>query len=173
MKLEKKKEIVRNLNEKFLKSKVVILTDYKGLDVAKINDLRRKLSELEIEYKVVKNTLLIRAAEKTDSALIKDSFKGPSAIAMSYEDPVAPAKILTKFSEENKNFEIRIGVMNGKVMDLAAIKALAKLPSREVLLGQLLSTFCGVPTALVRLLNALPVQLLNVLQAIKDQKEAA
>jgi len=173
VKLEKKKEIVRNLNEKFLKSKVVILTDYKGLDVAKINDLRRKLSELEIEYKVVKNTLLIRAAEKTDSALIKDSFKGPSAIAMSYEDPVAPAKVLTKFSEENKNFEIKIGVMNGKVMDLAAIKALAKLPSREVLLGQLLSTFCGVPTALVRLLNALPVQLLNVLQAIKDQKEAA
>ena len=173
MKLEKKKAIVSDLNEKFLQSKVVILTDYKGLDVTQINDLRRKLGELEVEYKVVKNTLLIRAAEKTDSALIKDSFTGPSAIALSYDDPVAPAKVLTKFSEENKNLEIKIGVMNGKVIDLAAIKALAKLPSREVLLGQLLSTFCAVPTGLVRLLNALPVQLLNVLQAVKEQKEAA
>lgn len=173
MKLEKKKAIVSDLNEKFLQSKVVILTDYKGLDVTQINDLRRKLGELEVEYKVVKNTLLIRAAEETDSALIKDSFTGPSAIALSYDDPVAPAKVLTKFSEENKNLEIKIGVMNGKVIDLAAIKALAKLPSREVLLGQLLSTFCAVPTGLVRLLNALPVQLLNVLQAVKEQKEAA
>ena len=164
MKLEKKKEIVRNLNEKFLKSKVVILTDYKGLDVAKINDLRRKLSELEIEYKVVKNTLLIRAAEKTDSALIKDSFKGPSAIAMSYEDPVAPAKVLTKFSEENKNFEIKVGVLNGKVVDLEGIKALSSLPSREVLLSHVLSTMNAVPTSLVTALSDVPRRMLNVLQ---------
>lgn len=173
MKLEKKKEIVKDLNERFLRSKVVILTDYKGLDVEKINDLRRKLGEVQVEYKVVKNSLLIRASEKTDSELIKDSFKGPSAIAMSYDDPVAPAKVLTKFAEENKSLEVKIGVMGGKVLELNAIKALAKLPNREVLLGQLLSAFCGVPTAFVRVLSALPEQFLNVLQAIKDQKEAA
>ncbi len=173
MKLEKKKEIVRDLNEKLSRSKVVILTDYKGLDVTKINDLRRKLGEVDVEYQVAKNSLLIRASEKTDSELIKDSFKGPSAIAVSYDDPVAPAKVLTKFSEENKNFEIKIGVMGGKVLDPSAIKALSKLPSREILLGQLLGALGGVPTAFVRILSALPIQLLNVLQAIKDQKEAA
>ena len=173
MKLAKKKEIVKDLNAKFLKAKVVILTDYKGLDVAKINDLRRQLGEADVEYKVVKNTLLTLASEKTDSELIKDSFKGPSAVAMSYDDPVAPAKVLTKFMEENTKLEIKIGVMDGRILDLSAIKALAKLPDRDVLLAQLLSTFCGVPTSLVRLLSTLPGQLLNVLQALKEQKEAA
>ncbi|UCD31856.1 MAG: 50S ribosomal protein L10 [Desulfobacterales bacterium] len=173
MKLEKKKEIVRELKEKFARSKVVIVTDYKGLDVTTINDLRRKLGEVDVEYKVVKNSLLIRASEKTDSELIRDSFKGPSAIAVSYDDPVAPAKVLTKFAEENKNLEIKVGVLNGKVLDPNAIKALSRLPGREILLGQLLGALSGVPTAFVRILGALPVQLLNVLQAIKDQKEAA
>ncbi|UCD90506.1 MAG: 50S ribosomal protein L10 [Desulfobacterales bacterium] len=173
MKLEKKKEIVRELKEKFARSKVVIVTDYKGLDVTTINDLRRKLGEVDVEYKVVKNSLLIRASEKTDSELIRDSFKGPSAIAVSYDDPVAPAKVLTKFAEENKNLEIKVGVLNGKVLDPNAIKALSRLPGREILLGQLLSTFSGVPTAFVRVLSALPAQLLNVLQAVKSQKEAA
>ena len=173
MKLEKKKRIVEDLNEKFSRSKIVIVTDYKGLDVTTINDLRRKLGEVDVEYKVVKNSLLIRAAEETDKELITDSFKGPSAVALSYDDPVAPAKVLTNFSEENKKLEIKVGVMNGKVLDLSAIKALAKLPSREVLLGQLLGALSGVPTAFVRVLSALPAQFLNVLQAIKDQKEAA
>ncbi|UCD90421.1 MAG: 50S ribosomal protein L10, partial [Desulfobacterales bacterium] len=91
----------------------------------------------------------------------------------SYDDPVAPAKVLTKFAEENKNLEIKVGVLNGKVLDPNAIKALSRLPGREILLGQLLGALSGVPTAFVRILGALPVQLLNVLQAIKDQKEAA
>ena len=173
MRLEEKKQIVENLHERFSRSKVVIITDYKGLDVMNINDLRKKLSEAEIEYQVVKNTLLVRASEDTDVALIKDTFKGPSAIALSYEDPVAPAKILTEFASDNKKLEIKAGVMNGKALDPDAIKALAKLPSREVLLSQLLSTINGVPTQFVRVLNAIPQQLLNVLLAIKDQKEAA
>lgn len=173
MKLDKKKEIVKDLHEKFLRSKVVIVTDYKGLNVTTIDDLRRKLGEVEVEYKVVKNTLLVRASEETDKELIKDSFQGPSAVALSYDDPVAPAKVLTKFSQEHSNLEIKIGVMDGKVLDLDAIKALSKLPSREVLLGQLLGALGGVPTAFVRVLSALPAQFLNVLQAIIDQKETA
>ena len=86
MRIEKKKEIVKDLHEKFLKSKVVIVTDYKGLDVTTISDLRRKLGAEKIEYKVVKNSLLIRASEETDVALIKDYFKGPSAVALSYDE---------------------------------------------------------------------------------------
>ena len=105
MKLEEKKQIVENLHERFSRSKVVIATDYKGLDVMMINDLRSKLREADIEFQVVKNTMLVRASEDTDVALIKDTFKGPSAIALSYEDPVAPAKILTDFAKENKKLK--------------------------------------------------------------------
>jgi large subunit ribosomal protein L10 len=173
MRLDKKKAVVEELHEKFSRSKVVIITDYKGLDVAAVNSLRRKLRDVDVEYKVVKNTLLVRASEDTYAALIKDSFKGPSAVALSYDDPVAPAKVLSDFAKENEKLEIKIGVMEGKILDISAIKALSSLPSREVLLAQVLSAMNGVPTSLVSVLSALPRQFLNVLQAIKDQKEAA
>jgi len=173
LKLDEKKQIAKDLHEKLSKSKVVIVTDYKGLDVAMINDLRKKLREFEIEFKVVKNSLLIRASQETDAILIQDYFKGPSAVALSYDDPVSPAKVLTKFAEENDRLEIKAGVMDGKVLDTAAIKALSSLPSREALLGQLLSVMNAVPTAFVRAMNDLPNRLLNVLVAVKDQKEAA
>ncbi len=172
MKIDKKKKIVEDIHKRFSKSKVTILTDYKGLDVEKISKLRRKLNESEIEYKVVKNSLLVKASEDTDVALIKDNFKGPSAVVLSYNDPVAPAKILTEFAGEHEALEIKIGVMNGHVLDLSAIKELSSLPSREVLLSMVLSAMNGVPTSLVRALNDIPRRLLNVLQAIKEQKEA-
>jgi large subunit ribosomal protein L10 len=167
-----KQKVVEELHERFAKAKVAILTDYKGLDVAMLNTLRKQLREADVEYKVVKNTLLIRASEETDAALIKDLFKGPSAIALSYDDPVAPAKVLSKFAEGNDKLEIKVGVMGGKVMDPAQIKALADLPSREVLLGQLLSACNGVSTGLLRTMNAIPAQMVNVLNAIKEKKEA-
>jgi large subunit ribosomal protein L10 len=171
--LEEKKQIVGQLHEKFTNAAIVILTDYKGLDVAGMNLLRRKLREAQVEYQVVKNSLMARASEKTDVALIKDSFKGPSAIAIGYDDPVAPAKVLTEFSKENDKLEIKIGVMNDNVLNLDSIKALSTLPSREQLLAQVLSAINGVPTALVRALNDVPLRLLNVLNAVKEQKEAA
>jgi large subunit ribosomal protein L10 len=92
---------------------------------------------------------------------------------MSYGDPAAPAKILTEFAKENKVFEIKIGVMDGKILDANEIKSLAALPSREVLLGVFVSTLNSVPTGFVRTLAEIPRQLLNVLQAVKEQKEAA
>lgn len=172
MKKEKKKLIAENLKQRFSKSKVVIVTDYKGLDVMAINALRRKLREADVEYQVAKNTLLIRASEGTGVDGIKDCFVGPSAIAISYEDPVSPAKVLTEFAKENQKLEIKAGVMGNKVLDIAAIKSLASLPSREVLLGQVLSAMNGVPTAFVRVLSGVTRNFLNVLNAIKDQKEA-
>lgn len=172
MKKEKKKMIAENLKERFSKSKVVIVTDYKGLDVMAINALRRKLREADIDYQVAKNTLLIRASEGTDVAVIKEHFVGPSAIAISYEDPVAPAKVLIDFAKENQKLEIKAGVMGDKLLDAAAIKSLASLPSRDVLLGHVLSTMNGVSTAFVRVLNGVTGNFLNVLTAIKDQKEA-
>ena len=173
MKLEDKKSIVKALNERLGRIQVAILTDYKGLDVTAINDLRRKLREENVEYQVVKNTLLLRASEGTDVALLKDYFVGPSAVALSYEDPVAPAKVLTQFAKDHEALEIKAGVMEGKVLDLATLRALADLPSREVLLGQLVGVLNNVPTSFVRLVAEIPRQMLNVLTAIKDQKEAA
>jgi large subunit ribosomal protein L10 len=171
LKLEAKQQITEDLHDRFARSAIIVLTDYKGLDVTSINELRRKLRDANIEYQVVKNTLLVRAAEDTEIALIKDHFKGPSAVAISYDDPVAPAKILTQFAKENNKLEIKVGVLNGKVLDVQAIKALAMLPSREVMLAHVLSTINAVPTSFVRVLAEVPRSMLNVLTAIKDQKE--
>jgi large subunit ribosomal protein L10 len=173
VKLEEKQKIAEDLHERFSKSAIVVVTDYKGLDVSAMNDLRRKLREEDIEFQVAKNTLLIRAAKDTEVALIQDYFKGPSAVAFSYKDPVAPAKILAQFAKDNKKLEIKGGVLNHKVLDVDAIKALAKLPSREVLLGQFLSVLNEVPSSFVRTIAEIPRSLLNVLTAIRDQKETA
>lgn len=172
MDINEKKRITKDLQTRLDKSTIVILTDYKGLGVSAMNTLRRKLREADAEYQVAKNTLLVRASEGNDTNLIKDQFRGPSGIALSYGDPVAPAKVLTDFVKENKNFEIKIGVLNGKIVDAEGIKALSALPSREVLLAQVLSTINAVPTSLVTALSDVPRRILNVLQAIKDQKEA-
>lgn len=173
MNIEEKKQIVGQLHKKFTDAAIVILTDYKGLDVTTMNQLRRKLREAQVEYQVVKNSLMVRASEKTDVALIKDNFKGPSAIAIGYDDPVTPAKVLTEFAKENDKLEIKIGVMDDNVLNLDSIKALSTLPSREQLLAQVLAAINGVPTALVRALNDVPCRLLNVLNALKEKKEAA
>ncbi len=171
MKIEEKKQFVEQLRARFEKSRVVILTDYKGLDVASMTELRSKLREAQIEYEVAKNTMLRMASEGTGVEVIKDNFKGPSAVALSYTDPVAPAKILTEFAKKNDKLEIRVGVLNGKALDLAGIKALSALPSREELLAKLLATMLAVPTSLVTALSDVPRRMVNVLQAIKDQKE--
>ena len=173
MDLSEKKKIVENLQERFSKSAIVIITDYKGLDVATINQLRGKLKEENIEYQVVKNTLLTRASAETDVDLIKEHFIGPSAVALSYDDPVAPAKIIMDFAKEHEALEVKVGVMNGKTLDAGQIKALSMLPSREELLAKFLSVLNGVPTSLVRTLSEIPKKMIYVVLAVKDQKEAA
>lgn len=171
LKIEEKKEIVDDLHGRFAKSSLVILTDFTGLDVAMVSDLRRKLKEAGIEYRVAKNTLMARASEGTQVAVLKDLFQGPGAVAISYADPVAPAKILTKFADDTKKLGIRGAALNGKLIDQNAVKALAALPSREVLLSQLLSVMAAVPTSMVRVLAGVPRGLLNVLNAYKEKKE--
>ena len=173
MKINEKEKIVNELHDRLVKSKIAILTDFKGLDVTSLTVLRHELREADVEYQVVKNTLLRKASKDTDVALMDDYFKGPTAIALSYDDPVAPAKILSKFAKDNDKLEIKIGVLDGKLLELKEIEALSSLPSRDALLGQVLSVMNGVPTSFVRVLNEVPRSMLNVLQAIKDQKEAA
>jgi large subunit ribosomal protein L10 len=173
MKLDEKKQLVDEMREKFSKTKVLIIVDFKGLDVLSLSLLRKKLRDVGVECKVAKNTLLARAVEETPVAAIKDEFKGPSAVVLGYDDPVAPAKVLIEFAKDNQKLEIKTGIMGGKLMNPSDIKALSDLPSREVLIAKLLSVMVGVPTSFVRVLNGVPQSLLNVLQAVKDQKEAA
>ncbi|MFC1896292.1 50S ribosomal protein L10, partial [Thermodesulfobacteriota bacterium] len=140
MKREEKKRIVEDFHERASRATFVVVTDFKGLDVAIMSELRRSLREASSEYQVVKNTLLQRASEGTDLALMKDHFVGPCALALTHGDPVETAKALTKFASEQAAFEIKAGVLGGRVIDATAIKSLSILPAREVLLAQLLAT---------------------------------
>lgn len=171
--LAQKKDLVTDLNRKFGDKKILILVDYKGLNVPKMADLRARLREVNVELIVVKNTLLSRAAEGTDVELVRDYLEGPNAIVMSYDDPVVPMKVLREFAKENDKLEIKAGVLQGGLLGYQDLKALSDLPSREVLLAQVLSTMNAVPTGFVRALNNVPERLVYALRAIKDQKEAA
>ncbi len=170
MKREQKQELVEALHGKFSKAKALVLTDFRGLDTSAMHALRRRLREVSVEYQVVKNTLMSRASEGTDMALLKDYFSGPSAVAFSYDDPIAPAKILTKFGEEHAALKVKAGVVGGKAVDAEGVKRLSKLPSREILLGQMLSVLHGPARSLVTVLQGVPRSLLGVLHAIKEQK---
>ena len=129
---EAKVKAVEEIKDKFSRSRTAILTDYRGLNVAEITELRRKLKEEDVEYKVVKNTLTSIAIKDFDFNL--DEFlEGPTAIAFSYEDPVAPAKVLVDFAKTHKQLEIKAGVVEGKVTSKDVIDELAKLPPKEQL----------------------------------------
>jgi len=171
--ISQKKEVVERLAKDFKESEISILVDYKGLNVSKMTELRALLRKEGIRLEVVKNSLLERASEGTDGALMKDFFKGPNAIILSKKDPVAPAKILMNFAKDNDKLEIKAGALSGKLISPEDIKQLAKLPSKEELLGQLVYTLNAVPTSLVNVLSGVPRAFVNVLNAIKDQKEAA
>lgn len=177
MKIAQKQEFVSELKEKFSQFKFLALTDYKGLTVSQINDLRKRLREADVEFRVVKNTMLRRAVEGTEGEKLKEYFVGPSAVAISYTDPVEPAKILAGYAKENEKLEIKAAVLvsgeKSSLLDMAQVKTLSEMPSREELLAKLLSAMNEVPTGFVRTLNALPQNLMNVLGAIKDKKEAA
>jgi large subunit ribosomal protein L10 len=171
--ISQKKELVERLSKELSESEITILVDYKGLDVLKMTDLRAQLRNAGIRLEVVKNSLLVRAAEGTDSALMKDFYKGPTAIVVSKDDPVSPAKILVDFAKDNEKLEIKAAALSGKLLSLEEIQQLAKMPSKEELLTKLVYTLNAVPTSFVNVLSGVPRSFVNVLNAIKDQKEAA
>lgn len=137
--IEKKKEIVGGITEKFEKAAAVVVVDYRGLTVAQVTDLRKQLRDADIEMHVLKNTMLRRAAVAAGLEGMDDIFKGPTAVAFSNEEVVAPAKIIADFAKTANALEIKGGVVEGKVANADQINELAKLPSREGLLSMLLS----------------------------------
>ena len=171
--IKAKDKIVQEIREKVSRSQIGILTDFKGLKVEDMTRLRRQLQEASAELKVVKNTLLRRAAAD-DSPIggLLSHFTGPNAITLGYADPVALAKILTKFAQEKPQLEIKAAVLGGQVLTAKDLEALSKLPAKEVLLAQLLGVLQGVPTALVTVLAGVIRGLLNVLVAYRDKRES-
>lgn len=158
--IEKKKQLVAEIAEKFTASKSTIVVDYRGLNVAEVTELRKQLREAGVEFKVLKNSLTRRAAESVDLAALNESLTGPNAIAFSNEDVVAPAKILNEFAKKHDALEIKAGVIEGNIASVEEIKALADLPSREGLLSMLLSV-----------LQAPMRNLALATKAVADQKE--
>jgi large subunit ribosomal protein L10 len=166
-----KERDVAKLAEKFKRANIGILTDYQGLNVEQITDLRRKLRGAQAEYRVVKNTLMRRAAKDTGIEPLLEKVQGTCAVALSYADPVAAAKVLIDFAAKQDKLKIKIGVLQGRLLQVAEVEQLAKIPPREVLLAQLLGVLVAVPTSLVRVLNAVPAKMVYALAAIRDEKE--
>jgi len=171
--ISQKKELVERLAKQLATAQISILVDYKGINVQKMTDLRASLREAGVQMEVVKNTILNLASQNTDCALMQEYFTGPSAIVLSDTDPVAPAKILVDFAKDNEKLEIKAAAFNGRLMGVDQIKELAKMPSREELLGKLVYTLNAVPTSFVNVLAGVPRGFVNVLNGIKDQKDAA
>ena len=160
--LEQKQKQVAEVSEKLGRAVVGVVVDYKGTTVADDTALRKELRENNVDYFVVKNTILGRAIEGTDLADMSFALEGTTAIALSYEDYTAAARILCKFAESHENFKVKTGFLDGKVVDVATIDSLAKLPSKEVLLATVCSAFQAPIAAFAR-----------AVQAIVDKDESA
>lgn len=156
---EDKQLVVQELVEKLRSNRGTVLTDYRGISVAKDTDLRSKLRKAGVEYRVVKNTLLQLAAQAAGIEGLDKYLEGPTAIAMSV-DPVAPAKTLSEWVKVNKMLEIKGGIYEGKVFDQAGMAAIAALPSREIMLSSVLGTILAPLSAFA-----------TVVDAIRKQKE--
>src|SRR6202030_2833661 len=173
-KKEQKAEQVDVLTEKLKKAKVAVLTDYRGLRVSQIQDLRSKLRTGDVEYRVVKNTLARRAAEAAGFPQLQDEIKGPIAIAFGYDDLGVPAKLINEFVRATRlKLEVIGGLVEGRVFSPEQVKQLADLPSREVLIAQLLGTLQSPVAQLVGIMQTPVQQLIGVLNAYKDKLEAA
>ena len=174
MKKEEKSTAVAELTEKFSRARLAIVTECAGLPVNHVTELRKQLRGVKAEYKVVKNTLAIRAAEGTTIAGLKASLKGPTGVVIGYDDPVLPTKILKDFIAAEKREEkirIMLGVLEGKVLQPADLAAVAKLPKKEVLIAMLLSAMQGPIRGVVYTLNAVLTKFVRVIAAIQDKRK--
>ncbi len=167
---KEKEDVVVKLKEGLGRAYGTFVVDYQGLNVEALTKLRRELTTADIEFQVVKNRLLLIACQDTQTAILKDYIVGPCALAITYDDVITPAKVLTKFSQEYEALKVKIGQVNGRIIELPAIKRLAELPSREVLLAQLIFSFSMVPISFVGTLSEMLRRLVNVLDALRRHK---
>lgn len=172
MKKEKKPEAIKEAEKVLMESKVAVVTDYRGMTVTDMNNLRRKLKEAGVEYRVVKNNLAAIAAKNVGQEALKDLLIGPSAVAFGHADEVAPARILTDYIRANKpSLSIRGGFLQNRVLTADEVAALAAMPPREVMIGRVVGQIKSPLYMLVTVLNANISGFTRVLQARKEQLE--
>ena len=159
--LEQKKQLVENLAEKMKAAKSGVIVDYCGITVEKDTALRAELRKAGVDYTVVKNTYIKKAADIAGISGFEPYLEGMTAFAFSNEDPLAPAKVLCKFAESNETFKVKVGMMDGAVIEASEVEALAKIPSKEVLIAKVLGGF-----------NAPITSLAYVIKAIAEKQEA-
>ena len=135
--IKQKEELVNALAEKIKSAKVIILTDYRGINVADVTKLRADLRNVNAEYKVIKNNIVKRALEKNGESGLDELLSGPTAVLMGDEDYLEPAKIIYNFAKSNDFYKIKGGIIDGKVVTAEEIITLAKLPSKQELLSKL------------------------------------
>lgn len=167
---ELKAQIVSELHEKFSKARGMIFANYKGLTSQDVFDLRKTLRTADLEYKVVKNTLAKRAAEGTPVEAVKNILTGPVGIVIGYDDPVITAKKVLEFVKTNNKFEIKGGVIEGKVCKAEDVKTISVLPSREILLSMFIGALRSPLSKLAGAMNATLLKFAYAMEALKNKK---
>jgi large subunit ribosomal protein L10 len=156
--LKQKEEEVKALAEKFTNSKLVLLTDYRGITVDAVTSLRNELRDVNAEYKVIKNNITKRALETNGESELDSVLEGPTAVITAEEDYLSPLKAIYKFSKDNEFYKIKGGIVEGKVLSVDELITLAKLPSRQELLGMLAGGLLGTISKLAVGLDQVRVQ---------------
>lgn len=165
-----KKELVSEIQEKFGKAQSVILYDYIGLTVAEVTELRNQMRAANVEYKVLKNTMIKRAADELKIEGLDGYLNGPTAVAIGYDDPVAPAKVLSEFIKKTKKTQIKGGVLGTQVIDVKKVENLAALPSKDELVAKMLGSMNAPITGLVMCMSGVVKSLLYALNGIAEKK---
>lgn len=166
-----KEQVVTELHDKLQRATAAIVTDFKGMTVAEMTNLRDALSAEKVDYQVVKNTLMRLASRDTGAAVLEPVLKGTCAVAISYGDPSVPAKVLRQFTKTNEKLKIKAGALGKRLLSTDQVAALADLPPREELLAKLLGTLNAVPTSLVTVLSGVPRAFVGVLAALQRKRE--
>jgi large subunit ribosomal protein L10 len=169
MQKSEKEAVIKELAEKFGRTKAAIVAEFNKLDVATVTSLRKKLREGGVEYKVIKNTLAKRAAKGTSLEKVSEDFYGPVALIMSYSDVIAPAKILTDFLKDRETIKVRSAVVEGTKVDPKGVTALAKMPGLPELRAKILGCINQPATKLARIIAAPGTQLAMVVKAHADK----
>jgi large subunit ribosomal protein L10 len=172
MKIQEKQAVVDELREKLSGANAFYLTDFTGLNVKSVTDLRRRLRNAGVEYLVVKNTLAERALAGSDLPDIAEFFRGPTAVVIAAGDPVEPAKVLSDFAKEHDNKPaMKAGIVEKKAVSAAQIDALAKLPPREQLLAELAGALEAPMAQLAWMMQAKLYEMAGLLDALRSSRE--
>ena len=164
-----KTSVVEGVKEKMQAAQSMVLIDYRGLTVAEVTDLRNRCRKEGVEYAVIKNTMIRKAAEELGIEGLEPMLHGPTAVAFGMTDAVAPAKVLVNFIKDVKKTEIKCGVMEGKVLDVKGVEALAELPPKEVLIAKMMGSLNAPITNFVGVLSATLRSLVYAIEAVRKQ----